>query len=210
MHVDSWIIAIGGNLQRPGKLPGMWQISEELRRLYEPRVNCLYVNWDFDADDLAELIARTAPRGRRLRIMVLCYSWGAGRGLVALALALRRRGIDIDVALVVDPIYFRSRWFVPLWLLRWLQPLALSRWLQPLVRIPGNVRHVSGYYQRGGRPMSPGVCVEDATQLHRWEQIHHVDHLTIDDHPRIRINALGLAEKLFGRPGLPAQAQAAA
>jgi pimeloyl-ACP methyl ester carboxylesterase len=96
------------------------------------------------------------------RVVAFAYSWGVGNGLVRLAKNLDRFGVDIDHAVVSDPVY--RHWFSPG---NWR-----AMWGDRRIVIPANVQRMEGFYQttdkpHGRRPVSDRLTCEPWTLLRR-------------------------------------------
>lgn len=149
----SWHVCISGFTQRESTFHGMVRLWRNMHAKLESAESVVSLRtWKSRWSDLAEHIWLVQEnQGHPIRIAVYAYSFGAGWGLVQFAKQLRRRGMEIDVAVLSDPIY-RSPWYSFAW-------LALTNWRK--VTIPSNVKLVRWFYQRQNIPQSQGVVAED-------------------------------------------------
>lgn len=98
------------------------------------------------------MVRRHAVDGPGKRVIIAGYSWGAGHGAPRLAKALRRAGVEVDLMILIDPIY-RSR--LPLV----FRLLAFTTWLG--VKVPANVRRVMVWRQRCDRLRGTRIRLEN-------------------------------------------------
>lgn len=141
--IPAWHVVISGFTQRlehPSGSQYLWN-SIRLARENCREAACLLEPWNSDWRGIAEWIWRFRPLDRPARVYVYAYSWGGGWGFPQLAKELDERGIEIQHAVLTDPVYRSPR--------RLLAPLALC----PIVPImvPANVREVSWFFQRTNR-----------------------------------------------------------
>src|SRR6185437_8047403 len=108
--------------------------------------------WDADWQRVAEHVLLCAIAGDvRPQIKIYAFSWGAGWGFLQLARRLRERGLEVDAAVLSDPVY-RS-------------PLLIDRWRslvgRPKIVVPDNVHQVDWFYQRTNTPHGGRVVALD-------------------------------------------------
>lgn len=140
---STWLVCISGYLQPEDKPTGMLRLWERLGAFRSPDIVVALRPWNSDWKQVAENIFEVSA-GSSVRVLIFAYSWGAGFGFVQLSRELGKRGIDVESAVLSDPVY-RSRWFPRL--LAWL---ALTRFFS--IPVPRNVREVAWLYQRENRP----------------------------------------------------------
>lgn len=102
-------------------------------------------------------------------VVAFCYSWGVGHGLVRLAKRLDRYGIDVEKAVVSDPVY--RHWA---WPGNWRALYGDSR-----IVLPANVLSIEGYYQTTNRPAGRLPVSEKAT-CDPWTKLR-LGHQEMDD-----------------------------
>ncbi|HJT31056.1 MAG TPA: hypothetical protein VJ783_03240 [Pirellulales bacterium] len=138
-----WHVVISGFTQHRGDPTGSQKLWLRLRGLVNNGRSCVeFFPWNSNWKDVAEWIWRCRPEERPPRVYVYAYSWGAGGGFVRLARALRKRGIEVERAVLSDPVYCP-----PLRCLAWT---ALLRWKK--IHVPDNVRRVDYFFQRRNYP----------------------------------------------------------
>jgi hypothetical protein len=125
---------------------GVVELWAKMRTYASKRTTVNIWTWDSNWKDVAALMRMVAGPAEQPRLFVYAYSWGAGWGFVQLAKHLREHGLQVEHAILADPVY-RSPW-LPTWLPA--NPLSLTRF--PTIDIPRNVRKVSWTYQRRNRP----------------------------------------------------------
>jgi len=124
-------------------------------------------NWKEQARQLYMLRERYADE--KFTVVVFAYSWGVGNGLVKFAKHLDRFGIDVQTAVVSDPIY--RHWFIP----RNLRVL----WGDTRITLPPNVKAIEGYYQRTSQPMGR-TPVSSTAKCDPWTLLR-LPHVEMDD-----------------------------
>lgn len=164
-----WHVVISGFTQHRGDPTGSQRLWLKLRGLVNNGRSCVeFFPWNSNWRDVAEWIWRCRPEERPPRVYVYAYSWGAGGGFVRLARALRKRGIEIEFAVLSDPVYCP-----PLRCLAWL---ALVPWIP--IRVPDNVRRVHYFLQRLNFPRGHKLVADDArrTTIERPQEARQVHH----------------------------------
>lgn len=187
--VHAWHICISGFTQTEGQLTGLMRLCLELGvRHNGPHTRVELRKWNDDWSDVAEFIRLTQPGGSTEgpRVAIYAYSWGAGWGFVQLARELRRRQIDVQSAVLCDPVY-RSRW----WSMQWR-----SLWGSPVIRIPDNVCQLWRFYQTTNKPAGHDVMAEDASRTRIFPGVHvpNVTHDFMDDAPEFFERSLEVAD----------------
>jgi hypothetical protein len=143
-----WEIVIGGFRQQTDEPTGIQKLWLKLGRFRGPHRAVLFREWHTDWRELAEQIATTSEASPGIR--VYAYSWGAGDGCMTLARELLRRGLDVQQAILADPVY-RSRTIFG----RWLALLP-----NPEIVVPRNVRRVQWTRQKTSCPAGHNLRAE--------------------------------------------------
>jgi hypothetical protein len=179
------IVCIAGALQREGGVTGIEKLWLKLGYLRSAQCSVDLREWNADWKTYAEHVWATGINGST-SVQVFCYSWGAGHGFLRLAAALAARGIDIECAVLSDPVY-HSR----LLSFRWL---ALTR--LPKIVVPPTVRQVYWLYQRQNRPCGHAVVAADtqATCVHEGRLDKRRTHQFMDDSPEFHGLCLHVAD----------------
>lgn len=167
--ISVWHVVISGFTQHRGDPSGTQELWLRLRGLVNNGRSCVeFFPWNSNWQDVAEWIWRCRPDERPPRIYVYAYSWGAGGGFVRLARALKKRGIEIEMAVLSDPVYCP-----PLRCLAWL---ALCPWSK--IHVPANVRRVHYFFQRENYPRGHHLVAEDAhaTEIEKPQQARQFHH----------------------------------
>lgn len=157
--IRSFVYLIGGRSQKTGGDTGMMRLWAMLFRWRaEARIATTAFTfimpreWNESVAEMAGLLRRHGlPAGDR-RVIIAGYSWGAGFGAPRLARELGRANTDVDLLILIDPIY-RSR--LPLA----FRLLAFTTWFG--ISIPANVRRVIIYRQRRDALKGTGVRLKD-------------------------------------------------
>lgn len=124
-------------------------------------------NWKGAARQLYML--RERYEDEKFTVVVFAYSWGVGNGLVNFATYLDRFGIDIQKAVVSDPVY--RHWYVlGNWRLLWGDRRIL---------LPKNVLAIEGFYQTTSQPMGRKPMSEVA-ECDPWIKVR-APHVEMDD-----------------------------
>lgn len=171
--IDCWHFVIGGFRQHAGLPSGIQALWSKLRRAHgNGRVAVELREWSTDWDAVAELVWNFRRPPELPAVYVYAYSWGAGWGFTRLAHALERRGIQIEDAVLCDPVY-RS----PLRSLAWLSILPGRT-----VKVPANVARVHWFYQRQSFPSGHQPVAADPTKTRVGEPtLLNLDHVYMDD-----------------------------
>jgi hypothetical protein len=198
--VDAFLIARSGFLQHKGsagsgvaKIAGMLdyhfggeRFSREAGRNVRTRVEM--EAWNDCPDQTAEMIYRLGTKEQKPTIGYFGYSWGCGYGFVQFARALQRLGLDIDHAVLCDPVYhgvFKWRAFMPRTLFH-----------QIYVSVPANVKRVSRFYQRIDKPAGHDLKLEGRyTRTVRDVELF-VGHCDIDDADEFQRECFDVAARL--------------
>lgn len=144
------------------------------------------MRWRDDPEDVARFLWQLAPA----RIYAYAYSWGAGVFFVQLAEALHELGLDIDVAVLCDPVW-RSR-LLPAWLP--LNPFSLLG--VGKIKVPPNVRAVHRLYQRENRPRGDELRIVDPDRTAFLTDMElRVPHAQMEDQPEYHDLVLGIIER---------------
>jgi hypothetical protein len=129
-------------------------------------------NWNADWKAIARQYYMLRERYRMdppFVVIAFAYSWGVGNGLVKFAKYLDRYGIDIEIAVVSDPIY--RHWFS---LGNWRVALGDTR-----IALPANVRLIEGFYQTVNKPMGRQP-VSEVSPCKPWTKLR-LPHQEMDD-----------------------------
>lgn len=198
-----YFICISGYRQTESRVPGTWLLSEKLRAAgYSSgsRLRVSHFCWKSDWVNRAEEIANVAKYyGERPRVALFAYSWGAGWGAMQLASQLYRRGLDVDKAVLSDPVY-RHPWSC----LRWLAMLGGSGFSQlhfcapPVIRLPPNIREVWSFHQSLNMPRGHRIAAGRRCIVHPSVELRRI-HGEMDDAPEFHDQALAAAAELLGR-----------
>lgn len=170
--IENWHICISGFRQHEEEPTGIHKLWLKLRQLSSPYTSVMLREWNADWRSLAELIAQTSINSLGPKVYVYAYSWGAGYGMVQLAKYLLAPGIEVQSAVLADPVY-RSR----SWMLRWL---SLTPWGN--IRVPQNVRKVYWTRQFENWPRahelsakSPNTRIAPPVIIHRFHRFMDED-----------------------------------
>ena len=134
--ISNFIFLLGGFIQHAGQDTGMMRLWQRLFRWRDDQCGSATMimprEWDDDVESMAAMVDRHATRVRPPRIVIVGYSYGGGWTAPRLARTLHRTGRDVDLTILIDPVW-RSRFLAGKW---------LSFTGSIPVTIPGNVRHV--------------------------------------------------------------------
>lgn len=131
--------------------------------------------WDDDPEHTADYIHRLGPLDRPPNVAIFAYSWGCGYGFVELARALRRHGIDVNQAVLCDPVYHG--------LAKWRALVPRTLFSKVYVTIPSNVSEVHWLRQDVSKPAGHDLRVESTyTKLHE-PKLLQVPHIEMDNAP---------------------------
>ena len=158
--INNFIYVIGGFTQKTGSDTGMMRLWARLFkwRAFDSRHALTFIlprEWDDSTKEMAAMMDRHAAMNQRTRIIIAGYSWGAGHGAIQLAKAFKTVGRDIDLLLLIDPVY-RSK--LPLV----FRLLAFTRWFG--ITIPDNVRHVMAWRQDNDGPRGTKIKLANASR----------------------------------------------
>ena len=172
--IDQWHILISGFRQNKAELNGMEELWLACRTYSSPKVCIQYYAWDEDWKGIAQFISRNS--NDETRINVYAYSWGAGWGFVRLARLLGKEGLEINQAVLCDPVT-RSP-LLPTWLP--INPLSLLP--NRKIKVPSNIREVHWLRQKvnrpcGHTPVGEHCIIHDPVEL-------SVNHSAMEDSPQ--------------------------
>jgi pimeloyl-ACP methyl ester carboxylesterase len=114
-------------------------------------------------------------------VVVFAYSWGCGHGLVKLAKYLDRFGVDIQKAVLSDPVYRH-------WFLKWRALMGDAR-----IRVPNNVLSMEGFYQTTDKPAGR-LPVSDLIKCEPWTKLR-LPHAEMDDARAWRLRCVEVAKE---------------
>lgn len=170
--LKTWHICIPGFRQHEGEVTGMRRLWLALGTLRSRTCDVVLREWNSHWAGIADLIVQCSESNPTIR--VYAYSWGAGHGFVTLARELRVRGLEIQTAVLCDPVY-RGRTILGA-CLAYVPMVPLT--------VPDNVREV--WYTRQYVSCLRGhrVRAEDhhVTVVHS-PLILKAGHTWMDDHP---------------------------
>lgn len=194
--IDRWHVCISGFRQHRGSPTGLEALWQRLRAAHHNGVAAVELcAWNDNWSALAEFIWRFRRDGQPPRIGIYAYSWGAGWGFIQLARQLRRRGLEVQHAVLSDPVY--RHWY------------RAGNWRAFVpgipIEVPANVRRVQYFVQRQNWPRGHRVIAADATQTAIWAPITlNADHEKMDDADEFHETSLVAANQLKAnheRPG---------
>lgn len=200
--VDTFLIARSGFLQHKGSPgSGVIRVGNMLdyhfgghrfskRRNRRIRIRVEQEAWNDCPDQTAEWIYRLGTKHRRPTIAYFGYSWGCGYGFVQLARELQVRGLEIDHAVLCDPVHhglFYWRAFIPRTLFHEIS-----------VSVPGNVRRVSRFFQRVDKPAGHKLNLEGKYTDVVKEVELLVGHTRIDDAEEFHRECFDVASAVCG------------
>ena len=179
-----------GFLQKQGRVNGMvklyLRILGELRA-HRPNARVEIYTWDSDPDDRAEFILQTLPKNRKIRIVIVGFSYG-GYTAKLLTDRLKDRGIEVELVFLLDAVY--RHWY------------ALGQWrsLVPwsTIRICDTVKRVIQYRQRNSLPSGHRIVVDNRLKTElgpiNWVNAKHV---FVDDQKYIHDECVAEILKVF-------------
>jgi hypothetical protein len=169
---DVRVYVISGYRQGKQRWNGSINISERLRDEWNGGLNNVtYLTWDSNWKAHAEfmwLIQDDKRKGKtKPPVNIVCgYSYGGGWGARRLMKFCNRRGVDIDHAILCDPVHRGPLGWIGSW---------------PIV-IPGNVKRVTLLRQDSDYPR--GCRVKTMNQYTSVvERMLNTGHVWCDDHP---------------------------
>ena len=198
----------------------MTRFCHELWREY-PSVWFDFDEWNADWRANAEQMNRWSlgvPEDER-KLLVIAYSWGAGFGFINHALACRDRGIEIDHAVLADPIwhfngkYLRKLCCSEIAIGRFLHKVGIAQvaayypWCEcgknwerrPQILVPENVKRVDYFVQRNDRWLrGHDLIAQDARTVIQRHDIRYRNHSAMDECPEFQHCAIQSAKELFG------------
>lgn len=156
--IRDFIFIFGGFTQTAGSDSGMMRLWARLFRwratsLAHAATLILPRRWKDDPEEMTHLLERHVHHTLPPRIVIAGYSWGAGYGAIRLAKRLRKAGHDVDLMILVDPVY-RSR------LPAGFRLLAFTTWFG--IRVPDNVKNIIVWRQSNHGPRGTHIIAEDA------------------------------------------------
>lgn len=179
--------------------------------------------WNSDWNVQAEWIYRLGIGGTP-KVMIVAYSWGAGFGFTRLAQALADRGVEIEHAILSDPVYhWGDRWmhgfripftnsYLGLAQLKAYYPYSrCTRQLseigllppRPKIKVPPNVKHVDYFIQKNS-PLCGHelIATDESTVIQRYD-VKFRTHTNMDDCPEFWARCREIAATLFQPPAKP-------
>lgn len=186
--IRTWHIIISGYTQTEGRLHGCQRLWLDMMQLANPRTVVIQPAWNHDFSGLASRIQNASASDRR--VLVYAYSWGCGNGLIKLAAELRSRAIDIDHAVLSDPVYHSQKfesWPGVGHLMRGLGVL-----MQRKIAVPLNVRRIDWFRQTENIPKGCDLSVAANTKLSNPVVLDY-PHEAMDDAPEWHKRCLEVA-----------------
>lgn len=172
-----WIIIRSGFWQHHGDAAnGCVQILGRLGTLYGGNGNRIELQeWDDSPAHTADYIYRLSDPNEPPRVALFGYSWGCGYGVVQLAKYLRAKRINVQYAVLCDPVFHGvARW-------RALIPRTLFSRIR--IKIPSNVEEVFWLRQFKTKPAGHDLVAESPyTKIHQ-PQVLDVIHTEMDNAP---------------------------
>lgn len=196
-------LCISGFQQSEARTPGTWILAEKLRAAglsSGTRLRVHHYRWNDDWNAKAEEIANLAKYyGEPAQTFIAAYSWGAGWGAMQMASQLYRRGLNVQKAVLSDPVY-RHPW--PF--MRWLAMFGgsdhsrLHIFAPPVIRLPPNIVEAWVFRQNINKPAGHRVTPGDGQTLHPAVELQRV-HGEMDDAPEFHETAMQAARQLVGQ-----------
>lgn len=185
--LKNWHIIISGFTQHEAKISGMTKLWLELGKFRSPETTIALREWNACWESVAEAIWWSSLTPEELNVNIYAYSWGAGWGFVNLARHLRNRGININTAVLSDPVY-RHKYWAGQW-------RALVPW--STVTVPANVKEVHWFRQHQNLPAGHNLVAADSnlTKIN-LPVVLTVTHPYMDDSYSFHSRALRSAEEL--------------
>lgn len=144
--------------------------------------------WNDCPEATAEYIYRLGTKDTKPRIGYFGYSWGCGYGFVQLAKELQRRGLEIDHAVLCDPVFHG--------LFKWRAMIPSTLFHKIYVAVPGNVNRVSRFFQRVDKPAGHDLkLLGPYTRIVKDVELK-VGHCDMDDHADFHRECFEVAARL--------------
>ena len=188
---DRWLIVRSGYRQRIGSWHnGCTQIAAELSALYGGNGNRVELQgWDASPTYTADYIHQLSPVMTRPKVAIFAYSWGVGYGFVKLAKELRAHGIDVEQAVLCDPVYHG--------LFKWRALIPKKMFGIVKITVPSNVKEVHWLRQNVNKPAGHNIVAESkSTIIHEAEWIDR-PHTDMDNSSRFRELCMQAAERIM-------------
>lgn len=185
---DRWLYVVTGFLQTAGTRTRLVEFWSEAHAAYCDRETAVLLRtWNAPWAAEAELAFRLSDGWPE--ITGVFYSWAGGWGMRQFARQLQRRGLQLDNAILIDPVY---RHPYP-----WGQWRTLLPWWP--ITIPGNVRNVWAWRQSMNWPKGHALrCESKQTAIHCYEQVA-ATHENMDDSPYVLAQVRSLVTRIFDR-----------
>lgn len=186
--IDDWHILISGFRQSRLTMNGMERLWLDLRGMSSRRRCVQYFTWDDDWKEHAAFIARNSHEGSK--VYIYAYSWGAGWGFMKLSKYLGELGVQVNVAVLCDPVY-RNPIF-PTWFT--LNPMSMTEGRK--IKLPDNVREVYWLYQRNNKPCGH-TPVGEHCMIHDPIKLNLI-HSEMEDSPEFHAMVHGVVKASVG------------
>lgn len=183
--IRKWHVPIMGFQQGINRITGFDILWRKLRAYADSETSVVTPQrWSGRFDALAEFIWRMQPDPTSPQINIYSYSWGCGRGFIQLSRELDKRGLQVQNAVLCDPVYYS--WWRP-----W-RAMVMS----PPITIPRNVLNVEWFYQRKNKPCANRLRKESDTTAISIGVRLNTAHPYMDDHPDFHKKCMEVAERL--------------
>ena len=168
-EIDRWIVCVTGFLQPEGKITGVVELQEKIRRQCVcPRVVTELKSWNDNPWYIAERIWRFRPRN----VVLVGYSYGGfTAALVARELAARNSGIRVDAMVLSDAVWRPAA--------NW--PSIRSLFNGGRIEIPRNVRRLWSWTQTTNKPCGHELIVDEKYTTWVKECVPDIRHQYMDD-----------------------------
>jgi hypothetical protein len=168
---------------------GLWALSDEIRNTWPDcgaQVSC----WNADTAPIVARIREAVYQGKEP--VLAGYSYGAGHELPDVATALGSMGIDVDLALLIDPVC--CQWPYTL-------RAMFAKLTDPFV-VPSNVRKYAYWLQTNRRLIDPKprIPTSPTAQCLLSRQFNNPDigHGDIDNYEPVHLGVLQVLQQEYG------------
>lgn len=183
--LDSVILMIPGFTQNVGKRIGFNKLWRSLHREFDTDETAVLapIAWNQPMDHWAGFVRDVTSAAQIPRIFVVAYSWGCGWGFQQVSKYLESWSIDIECAVLCDPVY-KSRWKLMALRSMITKDMPVVGHFAPVIKIRKNVMNVHSFYQVENRPRAHKLVAMDPkrTTIHERAQLFK-PHEAMDDHP---------------------------